>query len=54
VASLAEGASIEEIRADFPPVSGDSMRAVIAVAAISAEEDMPVLADPAPHEAQAG
>ena len=47
LASLAEGASVEEIRADFPSVSGDAMRAVIAFAAISAEEDMPVPAAPA-------
>jgi uncharacterized protein (DUF433 family) len=40
LASLAEGASVEEIRADFPSVSTDAMRAVIAFAATSAGEDM--------------
>jgi uncharacterized protein (DUF433 family) len=46
LASLAEGASIESILSDFPTVSGEAMRAVIAFAAASAEEDMPV--PPAP------
>ena len=42
LASLAEGASMDEILADFPTVSRDALRAVIAFAATSAEEDMPV------------
>ena len=42
LASLAEGASVEEIRLDFPTVSAEAMRAVIAFAASSAEEDLPV------------
>jgi uncharacterized protein (DUF433 family) len=42
LASLAEGASADEILADFPTVSRDALRAVIAFAATSAEEDMPV------------
>ena len=42
LASLAEGASVEEILADFPTVSREAMRAVIAFAAVSAEEDLPV------------
>jgi uncharacterized protein (DUF433 family) len=46
LASLAEGASVEEIFADFPTVSHEAMRAVIAFAAVSAEEDLPV--SPAP------
>ena len=41
LASLAEGASIEEILADFPTVTAENLRAVIAFAAASAEEDMP-------------
>jgi uncharacterized protein (DUF433 family) len=49
LASLAEGASVEEILADFPTVSREAMRAVIAFAAASAEEDMPV--PPAPASA---
>ena len=47
LASLAEGASVDEIIADFPTVSGEAMRAVIAFAAASAEEDMPVPPAPA-------
>ena len=42
LASLAEGASIEEIVADFPTLTTDDVRAVIAFAAASAEEDLPV------------
>jgi uncharacterized protein (DUF433 family) len=42
LASLAEGASVEEIAADFPTVTHDQIRAVIAFAAASAEEDLPV------------
>ena len=47
LASLAEGASVEEILADFPTVSREAMRAVIAFAAASAEEDMPMPPAPA-------
>lgn len=43
LASLAEGASVEEILADYPTVPAGAMRAVIAFAASSAEEDLPVL-----------
>ncbi len=42
LASLAEGASIEEIMADFPTLSKEHIRAAIAFAAASAEEDLPV------------
>ncbi len=49
LASLAEGSSVEEILVDFPVVSSEAMRAVIAFAAASAEEDMPV--PPAPIRA---
>jgi len=42
LASLAEGASIEEILRDFPSLSEEAVRAVIAFAAASAEEDMPL------------
>jgi uncharacterized protein (DUF433 family) len=47
LASLAEGTSAEEIRADFPTVTADALRAVVAFAAASAEEDMPVPPMPA-------
>jgi uncharacterized protein (DUF433 family) len=41
LASLAEGATADEIRRDFPTVTDEAMRAVIAFAAASAEEDLP-------------
>jgi uncharacterized protein (DUF433 family) len=42
LASLAEGATNEEILADFPTLTPDQLRAVIAFAAASAEEDLPL------------
>ena len=47
LASLAEGMSFEEILAEFPTLSADALRAVIAFAAVSAEEDLPTPALPA-------
>jgi uncharacterized protein (DUF433 family) len=47
LASLAEGARVEEILQDFPTLSEDDVRAVIAFAAISAEEDLPLQSVPA-------
>ena len=41
LASLAEGSTLVEILDDFPSVSDDALRAVIAFAAKSAEEDLP-------------
>lgn len=41
LASLAEGASISEILADFPTLTEVSVRAVIAFAAASAQDDLP-------------
>ena len=46
LASLAEGMETDELLADFPTLSRDAVRAVIAFAAISAEEDLPVPATP--------
>jgi len=46
LASLASGDSPEEILADFPSLTKDDVRAAIAFAAASAEEDMPVSAVP--------
>ncbi len=46
LASLAEGGRIEEVLADFPSLTEESVRAVIAFAARSAEEDLPVPALP--------
>jgi uncharacterized protein (DUF433 family) len=42
LASLAEGASIPEILTDFTTLTEPAVRAVIAFAAVSAEEDLPV------------
>ncbi len=42
LASLAEGATVEEILRDFPTLKERGVRAVIAFAAASAEEDLPV------------
>jgi len=42
LASLAEGASVQEILADFPTLTEEAVRAVIAFAAVSAEEDLPL------------
>ena len=42
LASLAEGATIEEILKDFPTITEQDARAVIAFAAASAEEDLPI------------
>jgi uncharacterized protein (DUF433 family) len=41
LASLAEGARVEDILEDFPTLSEEGVRAVIAFAAASAEEDLP-------------
>jgi len=46
LASLAEGAGIEEILEDFPTLTEEAVRAVIAFAAASAEEDLPLPAVP--------
>jgi uncharacterized protein (DUF433 family) len=46
LASLAEGAGIEEILADFPTLKHSDVVAVIAFAAAAAEEDLPVHAIP--------
>ena len=42
LSSLAEGASIQEVLEDFPTLTERDVRAVIAFAATSAEEDLPV------------
>jgi uncharacterized protein (DUF433 family) len=42
LASLAEGAGMAEIIEDFPTLKEEDVRAVIAFAAASAEEDLPV------------
>jgi len=42
LASLAEGAGTEEILSDFPTLTAEDVRAAIAFAAASAEEDLPL------------
>ncbi|MGH8588165.1 MAG: DUF433 domain-containing protein [Gammaproteobacteria bacterium] len=49
LASLAEGMSVGEILRDFPTLDESAVRAVIAFAAVSAEEDLPI--PPAPSVA---
>ena len=49
LASLAEGAEVSDILADFPSLDREAVRAVIAFAAASAEEDLP--APPLPEVA---
>ena len=42
LASLAEGMTDDAILADFPTLNREALRAVIAFAAVSAEEDLPL------------
>jgi uncharacterized protein (DUF433 family) len=42
LASLAEGATTDQILEDFPTLSEEDVRAAIAFAAASAQEDLPV------------
>ena len=42
LASLAEGAGVQEILDEFPSINEEAIRAVIAFAAQSAEEDLPL------------
>jgi uncharacterized protein (DUF433 family) len=51
LASFAEGATEAEVHADFPTVTPDGLRAVIAFAAAAAGDDLPV--SPAPAAAAA-
>ena len=46
LASLAEGATTAEILAAFPTLSEDDVRAAIAFAAASAQEDLPLVETP--------
>jgi uncharacterized protein (DUF433 family) len=46
LASLAEGATTAEILADFPTLAEEDIRAAIAFAAASAQEDLPLLETP--------
>jgi uncharacterized protein (DUF433 family) len=46
LASLVDGDTIPEILADFPSLTEEDVRAIIAFAAASAEEDLPVAPTP--------
>ena len=46
LASLAEGATVDEILAEFPTLTADNVRAIIAFAAASAAENLPVSETP--------
>jgi uncharacterized protein (DUF433 family) len=46
LASLAEGATTAEILSDFPTLSEEDVRAAIAFAATSAQEDLPLAESP--------
>ena len=46
LASLAEGATTAEILADFRTLAEEDIRAAIAFAAASAQEDLPLLETP--------
>ncbi len=52
LASLAEGATFDEILADFPTLTTEDVRAVVAFAAASTEEDLPIHSVPAPRANQ--
>jgi uncharacterized protein (DUF433 family) len=46
LASLAEGDTIDDVLKDFPTLKEDDVRAVVAFAAASAEEDLPLMKIP--------
>ncbi len=48
LASLAEGATVAEVVADFPTLTEPAVWAVVAFAAASAQEDLPLPATPEP------
>jgi uncharacterized protein (DUF433 family) len=48
LASLAEGSTTKEILEDFPTLTEVAVQAVIAFAAASAQEDLPINAPPVP------
>ena len=48
LASLAEGATVQEILDDFPTLNETAVWAIVAFAAASAQEDLPVPAAPNP------
>jgi uncharacterized protein (DUF433 family) len=49
LASLAEGATFPEILRDFPTLTDEDLRAAVAFAAASAQEDLPIAELPVPR-----
>ena len=47
LACLAKGRGFEEILRDFPTLSEDDLRAIVAFAASSAQDDLPIAGAPA-------
>jgi uncharacterized protein (DUF433 family) len=47
LSSLAEGSSFQDILQDYPSLSEEHVRAVVAFAATSAKEDLPAQSSPA-------
>lgn len=47
LASLADGDSVEQILASFPTLTGQQVKSIIAFAAASAQEDLPLPEAPA-------
>jgi uncharacterized protein (DUF433 family) len=54
LASLADGDSVEDILRSFPTLTEEQVRAAIAFAAASVQEDLPLPELPAIDEVQAG
>ena len=52
LASLAEGCAIADILEEFPTLTEEAVRAVIAFAARAAEEDLPVPGEPGASQGQ--
>jgi len=50
--SIGSSACFDEILKDYPSLSADQLRAVVAFAAATAKEDLPLLAAPAFEETQ--
>jgi uncharacterized protein (DUF433 family) len=46
LASLAEGDTVQDLLKDFPTLKEDDVRAIVAFAAASAEEDLPLQSVP--------
>lgn len=49
LANLADGESFEQILKCYPSLKEDDIRAVVSFAAVSAKEDLPLVAMPGAH-----